>query len=48
MVAAYLGIKPRYRDPDELADPVAETERWMRIEEECAMQDLSGLLGALR
>lgn len=45
LVAAYMGVKPAYRDPEELADSVAETERWIRLEEECSKQDLSGFIG---
>jgi hypothetical protein len=40
MVAGYMGIKPRYKDPDALDDPEAETQRWIRMEEDVSNQDL--------
>lgn len=45
LVAGYLGYKPPYRDDDVLDDPQAETERWLKIEEECAKQELGEFLG---
>ena len=47
MVASYFGIKPRYKDPDELSDPKAETERWLKMAEEDSGQDLGGLSAEL-